>query len=346
VSEAPLGLGIVGCGGAAADVCRAVASVPELSVVGLHDRDLALAEDLAQTTGGRAYVTLAELLASAAVQAVYVALPHDLLAPVAMQVLEAGRHVLVEKPMALSLADADALSALAARRGLTVGVFFEMRFAPVAVAAARLVREGAIGQVRAVRIRTLIDKSPEYWRIGLSGRSLNPWRGQAARAGGGVVLMNTSHQLDMVAAITGLDVTRVAGSVATTTAGIDVEDTAAAVLAFSNGAIGSIVAGAHVPGAIDDELIEIDGSLGQLTLEAYVGVLRLFLRQPFEDLPAGEWLDPEVGEGDAFAGALTAFAAAARAGTRPVVGVPEARQVLATILGLYRSSAEGRVIDL
>ncbi len=341
-----LGLGIVGCGGAAADVCRAVAGVPELSVVALHDRDLALAEELARTTGGQACATLEELLAADAVQAVYIALPHDLLAPVAMQVVASGRHVLVEKPMALSLADADALGELAAARGLTVGVFFEMRFAPVAEAAARLVQSGAIGEVRAIRIRTLIDKSPDYWTLGSSGRSLSPWRGQSARAGGGVVLMNTSHQLDMVSAITGLGVTRVMGSIGTTTPGIDVEDGAAAVLTYGDGVIGSIVAGAHVPGAADGETIEIDGALGHLELEAYAGVLRVFLRRPFEGLPSARWMEPEVGNEDAFVGALAAFAAAARDGTRAIVGVPEARQVLATILGLYRSSAEGRVVDL
>ena len=341
-----LGLGIVGCGGAAADVVRAIGSMTSLRVVGLHDRDIPLAEDLARTSGGRAFATIDELLETDAVEAVYVAVPHDLLAPVARRVLQAGRHVLVEKPLALTLGDIDELDALAARASRTLGVFYEMRFAPVALAAAELVRGGAIGSVRAVRIRTLIDKPPDYWQVGLSGRSVSSWRGRAIRAGGGVVLMNSSHQLDMVAAITGLALTKIMGRVTTNTPGIDVEDTAAAVLTFTDGAIGTLAAGAHVPGARDDEVIEMDGHLGQVTLEAYARRLRVYLRRPWGDMPAGVWMEPPVPDDDPFVGALSAFAAAARAGTRPPVGAPQARAALATILGLYRSSVEDRVIDL
>ena len=260
-----LGLGIVGCGGAAADVIGAVASVPHLAVAGVSCRDVGAAEALARPVGGQGFASLDALLAVDAVQAVYIAVPHDLLAPIARRVLDAGRHALVEKPMAISLEALDDLAERADARRLTLGVFFEMRFAPVVVEAARIVRGGAIGRVTAVRIRTIIDKSPDYWSAGLSGRSISPWRGQAARAGGGVVLMNSSHQLDIVAAVTGLTVTRVFGIRATNVPGIDVEDTAAAVLSYSDGAIGSLVAGAHVPGALDGETIELDGEAGQAT---------------------------------------------------------------------------------
>ena len=341
-----LGLGIVGCGGAAADVARAVATVPGLSVAGVYCRDLAAAETLARSAGGRAYATLDDLLAADAVEAVYVAVPHDLLAPIAAKVLDAGRHALVEKPLALTLEAIDDLAERAAQQRLTLGVFFEMRFAPVVVEAARLVRGGAIGRVTAVRIRTLIDKPLDYWNLGLSGRSVNPWRGQAARAGGGVALMNSSHQLDMVAAITGLSATSVAGTIATTVPGIDVEDTAAAVLSYSNGAIGNLAAGAHVPGASEDETVDIDGEQGQVTVEAYAGRLRVYLRRPWHDLPAARWLEPSVGSGDPFVAALTAFTEAALSGNRPLVGAPEARAVLATILGLYESSATGQRITV
>jgi predicted dehydrogenase len=221
-----------------------------------------------------------------------------------------------------------------------------MRFAPAALAARRLVRDGAIGRVTAIRIRTLIDKPPDYWRAGLTGRSSSPWRGQLARAGGGVVLMNTSHQLDLVASITRLKVTSVSGLIATVTPGIDVEDTASAALRFSNGAIGSLAAGAHVAGAIDLETLEIDGSLGQLTLNPYSGRLALYLRRPWRGWLPGRWLEPEVAAGDPFVAALRSFVAAVRSGSQPEVGAPEARAVLATVQAIYRSAAEGRVVEL
>jgi UDP-N-acetyl-2-amino-2-deoxyglucuronate dehydrogenase len=342
----PLGLGIVGCGGAAVDVARAATRTRSLSVVAVHDLDRALAAELAVATGARTHETLASLLADARVQIVYIAVPHHLLAPIATMALSVGHHVLVEKPMATTVEAIDDLDDLAQTRGLTLGVFYEMRFAPAAIAARTLVRGGAIGRIRAVRIRTLIDKPSDYWRGGLTGRSRSTWRGDIARAGGGVVLMNASHQLDLVASITRLRVFRVAGTIGTFTPGIEVEDTAAAAFMFSNGAIGSLTAGAHVPGAIDAETLEIDGSLGQLTLAPYAGRLAVYLRRPWRDRPAGQWLEIEANGNDPFVPALRSFVRAVLAASRPVVGAPEARAVLATVQAIYLSAAEDRPVQL
>lgn len=340
-----LGLGIVGCGGAAVDLARAAGATPGLAIAAVHDLDAALAGELAGATGARVHESLASLLADEHVQIIYVAVPHDVLAPIAQAALLAGHHVLVEKPMATTLEAIGDLEALATQRRRTLGVFYEMRFAPAAMAARTLVRSGAIGRINVVRIRTLIDKPPDYWRVGLTGRSHSPWRGERARAGGGVVLMNASHQLDLVASITRLEVMSVAATIATFTAGIDVEDTAAAAFRFSNGAIGSLTAGAHVPGAIDDETLEIEGSLGRLTLAPYSGRLGLYLRRAWRDRPPGRWLELEVDGTDPFVPALASFVAAVRGASRPVVGAPEARAVLATVTAIYRSAAEARTVE-
>ena len=332
----PLGLAIVGCGGAGADVARAIEQVPGLALVAAHDRDETLARDLAAPAGATVHPSLASLLDDERVDAVYIALPHDLLAGVARDVLLAHRHALVEKPMATTTADIDALAALAEPAGRTLGVFYEMRFSPAAVAAREIVGGGSIGDVVGVHIRTLIDKAPSYWRFGYSGRSESGWRGEKARAGGGVVLMNTSHQLDIVGMVTGLRVVSVAGHTRTRTAGIDVEDEAVAALRFSNGALGTLVAGAHVAGA-DGETIEILGELGRVTLDPYAGELVQVTRgaSPRVVVPARGASDDR----GTFVAALAAFADAARASLAPPVGAPEARRVLATVEALYESSA-------
>ena len=332
----PLGLAIVGCGGAGADVARAIGRVPGLALVAAHDRDEALARDLAAAAGATVHRSMASLLDDERVDVVYVALPHDLLAPVARDVLLAKRHALVEKPMATNTGDIDALAALAERVGRTLGVFYEMRFSPAVVAAREIVQDGSIGEIVGIHIRTLIDKAPSYWRFGYSGRSESGWRGEKARAGGGVVLMNTSHQLDIVAMVTGLAVVSVAGHTRTRTAGIDVEDEAVAVLRFSNGALGTLVAGAHVAGA-DGETIEIQGELGRLTLDPYAGELVQVTRgaPPRVVVPARSASD----DWGNFVAALAAFADAARASLPAPVGAPDARLVLATIEALYESSA-------
>lgn len=157
--------------------------------------------------------------------------------------------------------------------------------------------------------------------------------------------MNTSHQLDLVASITKLKVTSVAGLIDTFGSGIEVEDAASAVIRFSNGAIGSLAAGAHVPGAIDDETLEIDGSLGQLTLDPYSGRLAVYLRRAWHGRPSGRWLELGVDGNDPFVPALRSFVAAVRTASQPAVGAPEARAVLATVKAIYLSAAESRIVQ-
>jgi len=343
--------GILGCGSAALPVCAALAESSVARIAQVYDRDLVLASDLAGRYGADCAESLEALLDHPGVDAVYVAVPHASLAPLARLALLAGKAALVEKPMALTLADADALIALAASRGLALGVFYELRHHAAFVQARSLVQAGAIGDITAVRIQTLIDKPFAYWRAGYTGRSPNPWRGRRAEAGGGVVLMNTSHLLDLLWHITGLSVIRVTGETGTLAAPaeVEVEDTAAATLRFENGAIGSLIAGAHLAGAQQgDECFDLYGPEGQLRLPDPYGAdpLRLFLRRPWHDLPAGEWLTLPSPLVNVFAAAVDDFARAVQAGLPAPTSGHDARRTLATILALYESAAECRAIPL
>jgi predicted dehydrogenase len=343
VMEARVRFGIVGCGGAAADVAAAIARSAGAALVATHDLDRALAEDLAATAGARVHHTLEALLADPDVEAVYVALPHRLLAPVAGRVLEAGRSALVEKPMALDLPSVARLDEIAQARGLCLGVMFELRDTGPVIVARELVASGAIGTVTAVRMRTLIDKPAGYWHSGYSGRSTSPWRGRRDEAGGGVVLMNAIHALDVLRAVTGLDVTDVTGFTATLIADpaeVEVEDTAAAAFRMSNGAIGSLVAGAHVPGMTGGETIEIDGTDGALrTPDLYgPGDCSVFLRRTWRELPAGAWTTIPSPATDPFRATIDAFSAAVRSHLPAPVGAADAMAALRVVLRLYASS--------
>jgi predicted dehydrogenase len=158
--------GIIGCGGAAVPVGEAIATSPLASLAMVHDVDLHLARDFGESHRVPFVEDVEALLGDPGVQAVYIGVPHDLLAPLARRALEAGKHVLVEKPMALTLADADALMALAEAQRLALGVLYELRYAAPFVQARELIRAGAIGRIIGVRIQTLIDKPEGYWRSG------------------------------------------------------------------------------------------------------------------------------------------------------------------------------------
>ena len=344
---APVRFGIIGCGGAAVPVAQALAGSAVAQLARVHDRNLDLARDLGQQHQVPCAGTLDDLLADPGVQAVYIAVPHDQLAPLARRALEAGKHALVEKPMALTLADAGGLIALAEARGLALGVFYEMRHTPAHHQARALIQAGALGTITAVRLQTVIDKSPDYWQRGLSGRSVNPWRASKAQAGGGVVLMNSSHDLDAVRFVTGLEVVRVAGEIDTWAPGVEVEDTASATLRFDNGAVGSLFAGAHLAGG-GDEACDLYGTQGQLRLPNMYGhdPLRVFLRQPWGDLAPGLWHSLPQTPVNCYALALDDFARAVQRGLPAPTSGRDARAVLAIVLGLYESAASRSVVSL
>ena len=344
----PVRFGILGCGSASVPVCEAIEASPLSELAAVYDVNHDLADDLSGRFDVRAMETLDELLTNPTVDAVYIAVPHYLLAPLTQKTLEAGKHALAEKPLAISLEEVDQLINLATERQLSLGVFYEMRYAPAHALARELIQAGAIGEIVGVQIQTLIDKPLTYWQSGYSGRSLNPWRGIKAEAGGGVVLMNTSHLLDALRYVTGLSVASVSAEIGTSVADVEVEDMATATLRFNNGAIGSLIAGAHISGAHNEECCSIYGTEGQIRLPDPYGSdpLRIYLRRKWSEFTAEQWhsipLEPVL----VYQKAIEDFAQAV--GTKGCVPISaqDARQVLAVVLAIYQSAAEKRIIPI
>lgn len=332
------GLGLVGCGRAAAEIARVGTAIPNLRVVAAHDPDAGRAADFAARFGIALAPDLDALLGRPDLDAVYVGTPHHLLAPIVERALAAGKHVLAEKPLALEAAEAERLGTLADRMGRKLCVFFELRRSGTVTAAKALVAGGALGAIRQIRIRTLIDKPLSYW--GLPG-PLN-WRARRAEAGGGVVMMNTIHQLDTLRYLTGLDVVRVTGTVATLTAPVEVEDMASATLTLRNGALVSLVANAHAAGADEAETIEIEGTEGQIVLPDPFG------RAPVRVYASGDrtWRDVPVERPDSHRLMVESFLEAIATGGPVPAGAADAAAALRIVRALYRASAEGRAVDL
>jgi predicted dehydrogenase len=343
-----LRFGMIGCGSASVPVCEAITASSLAELTAVYD----INKDLANDISGRFHVpmtdTLEDLINHQEVQAVYIAVPHHLLAPLTRKVLEADKHALTEKPLAISLEEVDQLIALATARELALGVFYEMRYAPAHGLARELIQTGAIGTIIGIQIQTLIDKKLSYWQIGYSGRSNNPWRGLKAQAGGGVVLMNTSHLLDALFYITGLNVTSVSAEIGTLVSGVEVEDMAAATLRFNNGAIGSLIAGAHIPGANDDEYCSIYGTGGQIRLPDPYGsrALQVYLKQAWRDLAAEQWHSLPTQPAPVYLRAIEGFAGAIQSGQCVPIDARAARQVLAVVLAIYQSAKEKRTVTI
>lgn len=177
-------LAIVGCGLIGAKRASA-ARAHEIHVV--CDRDLSRAEQLAQRTGARAVTDWREAV-KADGDAVIVATTHDQLAAISLGAVEAGRHVLVEKPAGRELAEVQAIATAAAKYKRVVKAGFNHRFHPAFQQARRIVDSGALGPLMFIRAR--------YGHGGRVGYE-SEWRAQPAISGGGELIDQGSHLIDL-----------------------------------------------------------------------------------------------------------------------------------------------------
>ncbi|MDH7569556.1 MAG: Gfo/Idh/MocA family oxidoreductase [Armatimonadota bacterium] len=342
-----LRVGMIGCGEIAVQTAKGIAAASRAEHVMMMDVDERVAKDLAGTYGVPYTTRLEELLANPAVDAVYIATPHYLHAPLTLQALQAGKHVLVEKPIATTLADADAMIAAAREKGLVLSVAFTAQVDAACQQVRELIAAGAIGRVTGTRIVCRADKPASYWTGGYSGRIQTTWRPSKAQSGGGILIMNAVHNLNTMRYLTGLDAVRVSAEADTFTTPVEVEDYIAVVYRYANGAIGTLEAGSAIRGRDPQgESDRIYGELGQILLSRPT---KVFVTRESAGLKVGEWQElptpPASGPGGR-AAIVDGFAAAVLEGRTPPVRGEDGRAALEIILAAYQSAAEHRVVNL
>lgn len=339
VPAGSLRLGIVGCGEVSLQNARGIVSAPNCELVRMFDPNHELAEDLAERFGGNAMSSLEDLLSCEDVDAVVVSVPHHLHRSIGEAVLASGKHLVMEKPLAGSIEDADALVAAAEAGVGTLAVCFPNRY-DVRVSVARsVVQAGLVGEVQGFDLRFFQDKSPAYWTSGLSGRTTSDWRGRRDLAGGGVLMMNACHYLDLLMHVTGFEVSEV-GAFWSPEPGRDVEQSVAATLRLSNGAIGSVSVSSSVRGTRHDEL-RIWGADGHVEAIPECRVFPLRDEPPFA---AGRWNRAVVSDIDIRAAYFADLATALDAGLVPPAGVGAGIAVQRAVDAIYRSAELGQMV--
>jgi len=187
----------------------------------------------AERFGCRAYTDFEVMLEQEKPDVVHICTPHYLHAPLACLAMERGCHVLTEKPMAIALADARRMLDTAAATGRTLGVIFQNRYNAGSQLIRRCLDNGDLGEVRAARVLLTWDRSPEYY-------SQSDWKGTWDKEGGGVIIDQAIHTLDLMRWFIGRPVTGVQASLANRThPDIPVEDTAEGRMEFEGGAYGA-----------------------------------------------------------------------------------------------------------
>jgi predicted dehydrogenase/threonine dehydrogenase-like Zn-dependent dehydrogenase len=338
-SGRPLRIGLLGCGEIGVTNAAAIAATENTELVACFDPARPLAEELAARHGAAAHESVEALLGSSAVDAVLVAVPHHLHAELGVRAAEAGKHVIVEKPPANDLEGA--LRLVRAARGAEVvfSVCLPHRYQPGVLRAKELVAEGALGAFTGLLISTLSKKPETYWYGGFSGRSSSDWRASKAKAGGGFLIMNLCHYVDVVHDVIGVQPDEVTAYVEEPAGGRDVEDAISIAVRYPNGAIGSFVGSAALAGFERGRTeIRLWGRDGHLALEPE---LTVYSARALQGLRTGRWQRFEgvqgLGEAEIRSTYFSRLADAIANGEPPDVGPDDALSLQSFVEAAYRS---------
>jgi len=225
---------IIGCGKVGHLHAKALGDINNAELVAVYDNDITRANSYAEQYGIPAFDSIEKMIGDTGVQAVIVCTPHPVHKESALAALNSGAHVIIEKPLASTLRDCDDIIEKAKEKKLLVGVVSQRRFYRPCMRIRKAIDEGKIDKPVLGIVTMLSWRDEAYYNS-------DPWRGSWKHEGGGVLVNQAPHQLDLLLWYMG-EVDTVYGAWANLNHPyIEVEDTAIAVIRFKNGALGNIV---------------------------------------------------------------------------------------------------------
>ncbi|MBQ3232493.1 MAG: Gfo/Idh/MocA family oxidoreductase [Clostridia bacterium] len=229
-----LNAGIIGLGGISRSHISALKDMTQCRIVAVCDIDEAKVKAVAEETGADGYTDWKALVGREDLDIVHICTPHYLHAPMAIEALKAGKHVLTEKPMASEKADALEMIRTAKNASGTLNVIFQNRYNASTVELKRIIESGEAGKLICTRAIVTWHRTKEYY-------TLSGWRGSFKTEGGGSLINQSIHTLDLMSYLGG-KIRRVKGHVSTDLLEgvIEVEDNCHAVVEYENGATGVI----------------------------------------------------------------------------------------------------------
>lgn len=338
-----LGFGIIGCGTISNWHAGAISNIPDARLVGVTDVRKESREEYAGKWNTKAYDSYEDMLKDNEIDVISICTPSGLHAPLAIQAANAGKHVITEKPMAINLQEADDMIKACEINNVKMAVISQLRFADGVIKLKDAVDKGLLGKLVSGDIYMKYYRSQEYYDKG-------GWRGTWKMDGGGALMNQGIHGIDLLQYIMG-DVKSVFAHTRTLARKIEVEDTAAAVLEFENGALGVIQGTTSVyPGS--PRRLEVNGDKGTIVLE--------------EDCIAawdisGQEKDPEIEISRTKSGSASDPAAfgiekhikqikdmvdAIKYNKKPLVDQYDGRKPIQIIMAIYESSKTGKIVHL
>ena len=246
-------------------VAPGTALAEDTELIATYSRDQGRADEFARKHGAKAaYTSLEALLGDSRVDAVFIASPNHLHGPYTQMAARAGKHVLVEKPMALTVPEGLEMVETCRDRGVKLGLGFQLRVHPGHVEASRLVREGFLGNIALAQVQIGGGTRGELSRAPRTG--LSEWWDHPEMIGGASTMMGTgTHSVDDLHFILGQTVTELAAITDGQTAENPLERLAAMCLRFDGGAVATLCCSSRVPDFMND--VTIYGSDGRIVLK-------------------------------------------------------------------------------
>jgi len=321
---------------------QAASAIPGVKVTAVHAPTRDHAVRLAAEHAAAAYNTLDAFLDHRPMDMVAIGSPSGLHGEHGIAAARRGLHVLVEKPLEVTVERADALIAEAARAGVTLGVIFQDRLKADVLRLKSLIDAGDLGKPILAAARVKWHRGDAYYRD-------SRWRGTKALDGGGALINQAIHTVDLLLWCLG-PVRRVFGRIATALHPIEAEDTAVGILEFANGALATIEATtAAYPGYA--RRLELTGSNGTVVLEGdrlvnvdLIGVEPLPRTGDGAPAPVSA-ASPVVADASAHQRVFEDFIRAASTRTSPACDGPSGRVSVAVIEAIYRSAASDTVFE-
>jgi len=202
------------------------------NLVAVSDLNMETGQKRANEAGCAFYLNHRAMIDEVKPDVAVIITPHPFHASIAIDCLEAGCHVLVEKPIAVQVAEADAMIEAASAADRLLAVNFQQRFRPEVVAIRKLIQTGQLGEIQHVNMTATWTRTARYFEFA-------GWRGTWKGEGGGVIMNQAPHNLDMLCHLVGQP-SRVAAWTRTNLHKIETEDTVQAMLEWPNGAMGSL----------------------------------------------------------------------------------------------------------
>ena len=341
---AEIGFGIIGCGVIADFHANALAALAgRARLVGVCDAVPESAQRFASRHGTRVFASEAEMLSCPEVEAVCICTPSGFHSASVIAAAKAGRHIVCEKPLAINKRQLDEVCEVCRESGVCVSVISQNRYADSIKRVKKAVDEGLLGKLVCADIYMKYHRSQEYYDSGA-------WRGTLAIDGGGALMNQGIHGVDLLLYLAG-GIKSVYAVAKTRSRRIEVEDVLSAVVEYENGATGVIQATTAVfPGY--PRRLELNGDRGTIILNE-TSIVRWDLETAANEedivlMPAFQSgsSTPTAISNDGHIRQLADFAECIRTGASPLSGLADGRRAVDVILAIYESARRGEKVEL